>query len=326
MALRLARCTVRFEHGSAAYSGRGWRELSELVSQDKEFPFEGLPEATLTRLYEHGQWWSDFAVLGRPGVRLLQEMLSDGRLPYVLHQQMGDDDLSGGYVALGDFLLGGVESAERSGERLYLDIGYGCSVPLWYGGAPLALQCRHVYDLVVSGELEVERFPPLLLGMARRERADLLSIFAEAFRSSGGAGEGVCLHRVAEGVYVVSRVPGALPFLRSLGLRVEEGGNLSHAVQEMGLGNGRDTALMADLVVCSGILGDETSILRAVDAAPECGEPRRASDIQLRMMAEFNSEAGGGDGFFLFCEDSSSAEASAFMGLVRRAVSGRVPG
>lgn len=326
--LRDARWSVRFEHGSAAYLGDSWGELAGLVSWDEDFPFDGLPEATLTRLYEHGCWWSDSAVLGRPGVRRLMEMVSDGRLPYVLHQQVDGDD-----VALEDFLLGGMESAERSGGFLYLDIGYGCSVPLWYGGAALALQCRHVYDLVVSGELEVERFSPLLLGMVRRARADLLSFFSEAFRSSGGAGEGVCLHGVAdcEGracAYVVSRVPGALPFLRSLGLRVKEGGNLSSAVREMGLGEeGHEMVMMADLVMYSGILGDGAAVQGAVDAAPECGEPRCASDIQRRVMGEFYSEAGGEEeGFFLFCGDSTDAGASAVMDLVREAVSGRVSG
>lgn len=74
---------MRLEAGRSTYLGDSWKELAALASWDGEFPFEEVGHDCLTRLYEHGRWWRHWES-HRPGIARLRELISAGRVPYVL--------------------------------------------------------------------------------------------------------------------------------------------------------------------------------------------------------------------------------------------------
>lgn len=291
---------VRYEVGDTTYLSRTLRDQADLIVQDGEFPFNELPEHLLRELYERGRWFS----LGisrteeLPGLQRLCRMIDEGRVSYVLHQPVdGDQD-----VSLNDYLVGGASSEVRAQKPIFLAIEMSGNFLLSLEGESrqngvCRLSFDRVHDLVVCGELQVDRLPLLLLEAARMEMARVTSVFAEAFRRSRKSRprRGVLIHRILAGtghdqVYVVSAVVPEL--LTGSGFRVESGGNVNDAVFELDWRT-LDTDMMASLVVYSEMTGGEVPVMTGVQF-------RR--DRTYKTLREMVSSVlyGKTEGFFAF--------------------------
>lgn len=130
---------MRLEHGNVSYQGDSWKELAELVSRDGDFPFQELPEDSLTRLYEAGRWWDKMGeARRRPGVSRLLRQVGEGEVPILLYKE----GFTGPLLEVGNFpRLGGALRLENGSESWLYSEGVNSFIPFLHlfkavGGNP----------------------------------------------------------------------------------------------------------------------------------------------------------------------------------------------
>lgn len=221
---------MRLVAGEKTYLGADWRELAELVSQDGDFPFHELPEASLVRLYEAGRWWNKMEeARRRPGACRLLRQVEEGEVPILLYKE----DFTRPLLEVGDFTrLGGPLRTENGSESWF-----------YSGGVDS-------FNLFLRLSKSVGGDPRRLSGTGRALAVEMwrgmLGVLTKVFDL--GAEDGVThLLRVnrAAGAYVISRIPCPVEGL-------SPGGDVDSS---RNVGKVTSRCLLAHLAPCATLLG-----------------------------------------------------------------------
>lgn len=146
---------MRLEAGGSAYLGDSWGELAALASRDGDFPFEEVGHDCLTRLYEAGQWWYPWGS-HRPGIAHLRELISAGRVPYVLARSRS--------VCAVDY---GDDLVYRELPRHHPPMSFGDDAEVL---------CRLVSKLLRDGKIRRERLPESYWELVEQEYVPRLRV------------------------------------------------------------------------------------------------------------------------------------------------------